>query len=182
MYGSLTFLPLSNFAVFDVWYFLQYCLQRAENCTMQIAQLNQLFQLLHLAHIYGHCFHSWFASDVTAAMLVYRTMVKEVFWEFGSIIMQNLSDILPLFCTPTCPPHHVSATQELGKSYANEQKCKQWRQQRFAYRIQVLLCKTEFVKKSALFHMIEKKNTIDSNACGLTYFYGSANSRATKGL
>ena len=59
----------------------------------------------------GH--YSWFASDVTAAMLVYRTMVKEVFWEFGSIIMQNLSDILPLFCTPTCPPHHVSATQEL---------------------------------------------------------------------
>ena len=61
-----------------------------------------------------HCSreYSWFASDVTAAMLVYRTMVKEVFWEFGSIIMQNLSDILPLFCTPTCPPHHVSATQE----------------------------------------------------------------------
>ena len=58
-------------------------------------------------------FDSWFASDVTAAMLVYRTMVKEVFWEFGSIIMQNLSDILPMFCTPTCPPHHVSATQEL---------------------------------------------------------------------
>ena len=56
--------------------------------------------------------NSWFASDVTAAMLVYRTMVEEVFWEFGSIIMQNLSDILPLFCTPTCPPHHVSATQE----------------------------------------------------------------------
>ena len=90
---------------------------------MQIAQLNQLFQLLHLAHIYGHCFY-------------------------------------------------------LG----NELKCKQWRQQRFAYRIQVLLCKTEFVKKSALFHMIDKKNTIDSNACGLTYFYGSANSRAKKGL
>ena len=43
---------------------------------------------------------------------MYRTMVKEVFWEFGSIIMQNLSDILPLFCIPTCPPHHVSETQE----------------------------------------------------------------------
>ena len=56
--------------------------------------------------------YSWFASDVTAVMLVYRTMVKEVFWGFDSIIMQNLSDILPLFCTPTCPPHHVSATQE----------------------------------------------------------------------
>ena len=24
----------------------------------QIAQLNQFFQLLHLAHIYGHCFYS----------------------------------------------------------------------------------------------------------------------------
>ena len=48
--------------------------------------------------------YSWFASDVTAAMLVYRTMVEEVFWEFGSIIMQNLSDILPLFCTRECNP------------------------------------------------------------------------------
>ena len=66
--------------------------------------------------------YSWFASDVTAAMLVYRTMVKEVFWEFGSIIMQNLSDILPLFCTPTCPPHHVSATQELH--LYKRRKCK----------------------------------------------------------
>ena len=46
---------------------------------------------------------------------MYRTMVTEVFWEFDSIIMQNLSDILPLFCTPTCPSHHVSATQELYK-------------------------------------------------------------------
>ena len=29
-----------------------------------------------------------------------------------SIIMQNLSDILPLFCTPTWPSHHVSENQE----------------------------------------------------------------------
>ena len=33
-------------------------------------------------------------------------------WEFDSIIKQNLSDILLLFCTPTCLPHHLSATQE----------------------------------------------------------------------
>ena len=63
--------------------------------------------------------YSWFAPDVTAAMLVYRTMMTEVFWEFDSIIMQNLCDILPLFCTPTCPPHHVSATQELTVEFKN---------------------------------------------------------------
>ena len=32
----------------------------------------------------------------------------------NSIIMQNLSDILPLFCAPTWPSHHVSENQELG--------------------------------------------------------------------
>ena len=32
-YGSLTFLPPSNFAVFDRWYFLHSYLQKAENCT-----------------------------------------------------------------------------------------------------------------------------------------------------
>ena len=53
-----------------------------------------------------------FSRDVTAAMLVYRTIAKNVFWEFDSIIMQNLSDILPLFCTPTWPSHHVSENQE----------------------------------------------------------------------
>ena len=55
MYGSLTFLPQSNFAVFDDWCFLQYCLQRTK--IVQIAQLNQLFQLLHLVHIYGYGFY-----------------------------------------------------------------------------------------------------------------------------
>ena len=45
---------------------------------------------------------------------MYRTIAKKVFWEFDSIIMQNLSDILPLFCTPTWPSHHVSENQELG--------------------------------------------------------------------
>ena len=56
--------------------------------------------------------YSRFSRDVTAAMLVYRTIAKKVFWDFDSIIMQNLSDILPLFCTPTWPSHHVSENQE----------------------------------------------------------------------
>ena len=43
-------------------------------------------------------------AAVTAAMLV--------FWDFDSIIVQNLSDILPLFCTLTWPFHHVSDNQE----------------------------------------------------------------------
>jgi len=34
-------------------------------------------------------------------------------WEFDSIIMQNLSDILPFFSTPTWPSHLVSENQEL---------------------------------------------------------------------
>ena len=59
--------------------------------------------------------YSSFSRDVTAVMLVYRTIVKKVFWEFDSIIMQNLSDILPLFCTPTWPSHHVSENQEYHK-------------------------------------------------------------------
>ena len=60
-----------------------------------------------------HLKYSRFSRDVTAAMLVYRTIAKKGFWEFDSIIMQNLSDILPLFCTPTWPSHHVSENQEL---------------------------------------------------------------------
>ena len=35
---------------------------------------------------------------------------EKFFWEFYSIIMQNLSDILPLFCTPTYPSYHLSLT------------------------------------------------------------------------
>ena len=49
---------------------------------------------------------------VSVAMLVYITIAKKVFWEFDSIIMQNLSDILPLCCTPIWPSHHVSENQE----------------------------------------------------------------------
>ena len=43
---------------------------------------------------------------------MYRTIAKKAVWDFDSIIMQNLSDILPLFCTPTWPSHHVSENQE----------------------------------------------------------------------
>ena len=56
---------------------------------------------------------SRFSRDVTAAILVYGTIAKKVFWEFDSIIMQNLSDILPLFCISTWPSHHVGENQEL---------------------------------------------------------------------
>ena len=39
---------------------------------------------------------SWKGLYVTAAMLVYRTIPKGVYWEFDYIVIQNLSDILPL--------------------------------------------------------------------------------------
>ena len=58
--------------------------------------------------------NSRFSHDVTAAMLVYGTITNKVYWEFDSIVMQNLSDILPSFCTPTWPSHHVSENQELS--------------------------------------------------------------------
>ena len=49
---------------------------------------------------------------------MYRTIAEIVFWEFDSIIMQNLTNILPLFCTPTWPSHHdhVSENQEYAHS------------------------------------------------------------------
>ena len=40
--------------------------------------------------------YSRFSRDVTAAMLVYRTIAKKFSWEFDAIIMQNLSDIFSL--------------------------------------------------------------------------------------
>ena len=51
--------------------------------------------------------YSRFSCDVKAVMLVNRTIAKKVLWEFDDIIMQNVSDILPLFCTPTWLSHHV---------------------------------------------------------------------------
>ena len=43
---------------------------------------------------------------------MYRPIAKRVFWEFDSTIMQNFNDILPLFCTPIWPSHHLSESQE----------------------------------------------------------------------
>ena len=68
-----------------------------------------------------------FSGDVTAAMLVYRTILKNVFWEFDSTTMQNLGDILPLFCTPTWPSHHVSENQELYQARISERCLKNLR-------------------------------------------------------
>jgi len=56
--------------------------------------------------------NSRFSCDVTAAMLVYRTIAKNVVWDLDSIIMQTMSDILPLFYTPTWPSHRLSENQE----------------------------------------------------------------------
>ena len=55
---------------------------------------------------------SQFSHEVTEAMLLYRTIAKIFFGEFGSSIMQNVSDILPFFYTATWPSHKVSENQE----------------------------------------------------------------------
>ena len=40
-------------------------------------------------------------------MLVHRTNEKKFFWEFDSIVMQNMSHNLLLFCAQTWPSYHV---------------------------------------------------------------------------
>ena len=50
-----------------------------------------------------------FSPDVTAAMLVHRTIEKKVSWEFDSIIIQNMSHNL---LTPTWPSYHVIENQQ----------------------------------------------------------------------
>ena len=56
MYGLLTFLPLSNFAVFFIadTSFNIACIELE---IVQIAQNKQLLQLLNLVRIYGHGFY-----------------------------------------------------------------------------------------------------------------------------
>ena len=44
------------------------------------------FSYISFVEMY-HMFYSRFSHDVTAAMLVYRTIAKKVFWEFAFIIM-----------------------------------------------------------------------------------------------
>ena len=90
MYGSLTFSPPRNFAVFDGWYFLQYCLLKI----VQIAQVNQLLII-----------------------------------EFRQYIWPQLLRV---------------------KSYANEEKCKQWHQQRVAYKYPYGLISYKKSRKSTL--------------------------------
>lgn len=40
-------------------------------------------------------------------MLVHATKEKTVFWEFDSIIVQNVSHNLLVFCAPTWPSGYV---------------------------------------------------------------------------
>ena len=90
MYGSLTFSPPRNFAVFDDWYFLQYCSLKI----VQIAQVNHLLII-----------------------------------EFRLYIWPQLLRV---------------------KSYANEEKCKQWHEQRFAYKYPYGLISYKKSRKSTL--------------------------------
>ena len=56
---------------------------------------------------------SRFSCDFTAAICwCTKQWRKMAFSEFDSNIMQNLSNILPLFCAPTWPSHHLSKNQE----------------------------------------------------------------------
>ena len=48
-----------------------------------------------------------FSLDVIASMLVRRPIKKKLLWQFDSIIMQNVSHDLRLFCAPTWPSYDV---------------------------------------------------------------------------
>ena len=54
-----------------------------------------------------HSVYGWFSPDVIATMLIHRTKEKKVFWEFDSIIMQNMSHYLLLLCTATWLSYQV---------------------------------------------------------------------------
>ena len=56
----------------------------------------------------SYVYYRWFSPDVTDAMLVHRRKEKKVFWEFDSVIMQNMSHHLLLFCAPTWPSYHLT--------------------------------------------------------------------------
>ena len=55
---------------------------------------------------------SQFSHEVTEAMLLYRTIAKIFFGEFGLSIMQNVSDILQFLYTAKWPSHKVRENQE----------------------------------------------------------------------
>ena len=56
--------------------------------------------------------NSWFASDVTAAMLVGKNNNLSVRWELNFIIMQILRKEIVLYYQPTWPPCRVGANKE----------------------------------------------------------------------
>ena len=56
--------------------------------------------------------NSWFASDVTAAMLDGKDNDLSLRWELNFIIMQILRKEIVLYCQPTWPQCHVGANQE----------------------------------------------------------------------
>ena len=95
---------------------------KAERISLQFPEyIQKKMQICPLNLDFAHMFfslkvaYSRFSCDVTAAMFVYRTIVKKGFFlGFDSIIMRNLSDILPLICTPIWPSHYVSENQELA--------------------------------------------------------------------
>jgi len=57
-------------------------------------------------------FNSQVSHAIAATTLVYRTKVKKVICAFDAIFVQNLSDILPLFCTPIWLSHRGNGNQE----------------------------------------------------------------------
>ena len=65
------------------------------------------------------------SRNVTAAMLVWRTILIKVLREFDYTIMQNLSDIFPLFSTPTWPSHHECENPECPTNYNRRKLCDQ---------------------------------------------------------
>ena len=50
--------------------------------------------------------YGWLSPEV-AAMLVHRIKEEKVFQDVDSIIMQNMTHNLLLFCAPTWPSYHV---------------------------------------------------------------------------
>ena len=78
-------------------------------------------------HLLGN-HYGWFSPDVNAAMLVHRTKEKKVFWEFDSVIVQNMSHNLLLFCAPTWPCYHVIENHLLLSPWSHPLNLR-WRRQ-----------------------------------------------------
>ena len=64
---------------------------------MQTMVMQKFWGVIEVYYGIVQVVNRWFSADVTAAMLVYRTIEKKAFWAFDSIIlMQNMSHNLPL--------------------------------------------------------------------------------------